>query len=194
MNTTVGRVSVKIALIISVGAIMLAVLAYYILFPPNTSISVYRPGGGTITFSRTGVSLEPPADYYATNGFDRIESYVSRLLVPSTRFKHVSIFTPDGKRGVGLQAWDGKIEAGLTVDWRQDAEKEATIRSFFERLGIAPTRDWLAGDGGVPDATRCLTYPITGNADEVTAITKRILHELYGVSPTEALDIDYSGK
>jgi len=36
--------------------------------------------------------------------------------------------------------------------------------------------------------------PIPGSAAEVTALTKRILQELCGVSPAEALDINYGDK
>jgi hypothetical protein len=54
--------------------------------------------------------------------------------------------------------------------------------------------DYLAGNGGVPDATRILEYPLSGSTVEVTALTKRILQELCSVSPTEALDIKYTAK
>jgi len=184
----------KIALLVFVALIIAAVIAYFLLFPRNTFISLSRPSGGTVTFSRTGVSFEAAPDHYTTNGFDHIEPYVSRLLVPTNEFKFVHVFTPDGNRGFGFSAKDGKVEAGLTVEWRQEAQREAAIRAFFSSLGIAPSRDYLAGNGGVPDATRVLEYPITGSTTEVTALTKRILQELCGVSPTEALDIKYGDK
>ncbi len=181
----------KIALLVVVGIIAVAVVAYFLRFPRDTFISFSRPGGGTITFSRTGVSFEAAPDHYATNGFDRIEPCVSRLLVPANRFKFLHMFTPDGNRGFGLDAKDGVIWADLTVEWRQDAQREAAIRAFFSSLGIAPSQDYLAGNGGVPDATRILDYPVKGNAAEVTALTERILQELCGISPREALDISY---
>lgn len=184
----------KIALLVFVGVIVAAAVAYFLLFPRNTFISLSRPSGGRVTFSRTGVSFEAAPDRYATNGFEHIEPYVARLLVPTNRFKFLNIFTPDGLRGFGLSARDGVVQAGLTVEWRQEAQREAAIRAFFSSLGIAPSRDYLAGNGGVPDATRILDYPITGSTAEVTALTKRILQELCGVSPTEALDIGYREK
>src|SRR6266516_1162615 len=184
----------KIALIIVLGIIVLGVVAYCLFFPRNLHLSFYRPSGGALTFSRTGVSLEAPPDHYATDGFSHIESYVSRLLIPSKRFKSIGIFTPDGNHGFGLNAQDGKVEASLTVEWRQEAEREAAIRGFFSSLGIAPSRDYLAGNGGVPDATRYFSYPIIGSATEVTALTKRILQELCTVSPRDALDISYREK
>jgi hypothetical protein len=179
------------ALLVVVGIIVVAVVAYFLLFPRNTFISLSRPGGGTVTFSRTSVSFKAAPDHYATNGFDHIEPYVSRLLVPTNRFKFMRMFTPDGNRGFGFSARDGVVEADLTIEWRQEAQREAAIRAFFSSLGVAPSHDYLAGNGGVPNATRILDYPVKGNAAEVTALTKRILQELCGVSPTQALDISY---
>ena len=184
----------KITLLVFVGIIVLAVVAYFLLFPRNMFISFSRPSGGKVTFSRTGVSLEAAPDHYASNGFDHIDAYVARLLVPTKQFKFLHMFTPDGTRGFGFRARDGVVEAGLIVEWRQEAQREATIRAFFSSLGIKPSRDYLAGNGGVPDATRILDYPITGSTAEVAALTKRILQELCGVSPTEALDIKYTNK
>jgi hypothetical protein len=184
----------KIALLIFVGVIVVAVVAYLLLFPRNTFISFSRASGGTVTFSQTGVSLEAAPDRYATNGFDHIEPYVSRLLMPTNRFKFLHMFTPDGNRGFGFSARDGVLQAGLTVEWRQEARREAAIRAFFSSLSVAPSRDYLAGNGGVADATRILEYPVTGSTAEVTTLTKRILQELCGVSPTEALDIKYTDK
>jgi hypothetical protein len=184
----------KIALLVFVGITVAAVVAYFLLFPRNTFISFSRPSGGRVTLSRTGVSLEAAPDHYATNGFDHIEPYVARLLVPTNQFKFLNMFTPDGTRGFGFDAKDGVVHAGLTVEWRQESQRETAIRAFFSSLGIAPSRDYLAGNGGVPDATRILEYPVTGNTAEVMTLTKRILQELCGVSPTEALDIKYTNK
>jgi hypothetical protein len=183
----------KVVLLVLLGAIVLAA-AYFLLFPSDGFVILRKPNGGSVTFTRTGVSLEKPPDHYATNGFEHIESYVSRLLVPSGRFKSLSIFTPDGNRGFGLFARDGKVEASLYVEQPQEAERETAIRTFFKSMGIDPSQDYLAANGGVPDATRVLSYPITGGTAEVTVLTKRILQELCGMSPTEALDISYGEK
>jgi hypothetical protein len=113
------------------------------------------------------------------------------LLVPANSFKFLSVFTPDGSRGLGLHARDGVVHVDLNVDWRQESQRETAIRAFFSSLGIAPARDYLAGNGGVADALRILEYPVTGSTAEVTALAKRILQELCGVAPTEALDIRY---
>ena len=184
----------KTVVLVAFGLAAVALAAYVLFFPRNSFINIRRPGGGIITFSRTGVSFQPAPDHFEKNGFDHIEPYVSRLLVPSNRFKFVQIFTPDGNRGFGLTARGGVVEAGLNLEWRQEGQREATIRSFFGSLGVEPSQDYLAGNGGVPDATRILEYPVKGSAPQVTALSRRILQELCGVSPTEALNISYGEK
>lgn len=184
----------RTAVLIALGIAVAAAAAYFLLFPHNLLIITRRSGGSTVTLSRTGVSFEPAPDHFATNGFDHIEPYVSRLLVPTNRFRSLHIFTPDGNRGFGLTARGALVEASLTLEWRREVQREAAIRSFFGSLGIAPSQDYLAGNGGVPDATRLLQYPVKGGAAEVTALTKRILQELCSVSPKEALNIGYGEK
>ena len=160
-------------------------------FPQNTHISFSRADGGRLTFSRTGISFEKGPDRYTTNGFSHIEPYVRRLVVPTNEFKFLSFFTPDGNRGFGLSAKDGVITADLTIECLTEPEREAAIRAFFASLGVAPSRDYLAADGGVSNSTRFLDFPITGTASEVTALTKRVLQELCSISSAEALDISY---
>lgn len=172
----------------------IAIAAYFVFFPRNSFIIFSKPGGGSITFSRRSVSIDAPPDHFLTNGFDHLAPYISRFLTPSHRFKSLSISTPNGQHALLYTARDGKVEAFFSIEWRQKPEQEATIRKFFKSLGITPTVDYLASNGGVPDSTRCLMYPISGNADEVTALTKRILQELCGITPTEAVDIEYQEK
>lgn len=171
----------KSTLIILAIAIVLGVIAYRMLFPCCTFISLTTSNGGGITFSRSGVSIDPAPDHYSSNGLEHIEPYLSRLLVPTNQFKSIAIFTPDGNRGFGLDAQNGIITAGFTVEWRQEGQREAAIRTFFKALQIQPSRDYLAGNGGVPDATRVLEYPVKGTATEITALAKRILQELCAV-------------
>ena len=98
----------------------------------------------------------------------------SRCLLPAVSSQHVHQF--------------------FQTERQHEGEREAAIRASFSSLGIAPSRDYLAGNGGVPDATRVLHYPITGSTAVVTTLTRRILHELCGVSPAEAVDISYGDK
>jgi hypothetical protein len=80
----------KIGLIILFSVMVVAVGAYFLLVPRDILISLKRSGGGAVTFSRTGVSFEAAPDHYATNGFAHIGPYVSRLVVPTNRFKLLS--------------------------------------------------------------------------------------------------------
>lgn len=181
----------KIAVIVVLGAVVAGVFVYCVLVLRNTFIIFRRPGGGALTFSRGGIWLEPPPDRYTENAFQHIETYVSRLFSPSRHLRFVSIFTTAGDRGFGLQAENGEIEALLTVEWRKEPQREGAIRAFFESLNVVPTQDYLAGNGGVPDATRVLAYPLVGSPGQVAALTERILRELCGVTQSEPLDISY---
>lgn len=147
---------------------------------------------GAVTIS--GPEIPPKPDRYNTNGFDSIGPYVSRFLAPSQQFKSLMMFTPGGKRGFMFIARDGRVEAHVMLQRWKGAEKEAIARKFFSSLGIAPSKDYLAGNGGVPDMTRILSYPIQGSAPDVTLLAKRILEELCSISPTEALNITYQEK
>jgi hypothetical protein len=182
----------KIALIFLIVIVVLAIVGYYRYFPRNTHISFSRSNGGFITFSRSGVVLEAPPDQYATNGFDQIESYVTRLCKPNREYRSLGIFTPDGIRGFGLDANEDSMLATLSIEWRKEPQRESKIRSFFEAFGISPVQDYAAGNGAVPNATRVLVFPVKGNASEVASLTKRILEELCMISPTEALEFTYS--
>ena len=101
------------------------------LFPANTFTTIFRDDGSSVTFSRSGVSYDPPPDQYATNGLDHLEPYITRLLVPSSEYKAVLISTPDGSTALSLGARDGKISVDLSVERRQEPELEVAIRSFF---------------------------------------------------------------
>jgi hypothetical protein len=159
--------------------------------PPDFMI-FKRPNGGTVAVSRTGIQLEGPPNRYTVGAFEHIESYVSRLIASSSKSRWVSLFTPAGDRGFALHASDAGVEAHISVEWRDEPQREAAIRGFFDSRGISPTEDYLAGNGDVPDATRLLAYPLAGGSSDVAALTKRILQELCGVSPAEPLNIGYT--
>lgn len=180
-----------------VGAIILVLLgasavAYCLLVPKSTFIIFPRGDGGSVVLSRWRIEFEAPPDHDTVGAFDHIESYVSRLMAEPRKSRWVMIFTPAGDRGFALRGSQEVIEAHLTVEWRQQPKREAAIRAFFDARHIPPIEDYLAGNGGVPDATRLFAYPLTGSPSEVTAITRRILEELCGVSSTEPLNIRYS--
>ncbi|HEY6228702.1 MAG TPA: hypothetical protein VI282_16405 [Verrucomicrobiae bacterium] len=168
-----------------------AVAVYFCLVPANTFITFQRPNGGGITFSRSSVSLEKAPDRYATNGISHIEPYMQKLVAAKGRMPSLSIFTPDHNRGFGLDRMEGRVHASLVIDARTEAKREAKIRAFFKNLGAEPSSDYLAGNGSVSDATRMLSYPVNGNAEQLTALAEKILTQLCGVSTNEALEISF---
>ncbi len=178
--------------LVVLGLTISAVALYYFLFPKYSFYGVKLQSGTTITFSRTGISFESAPDHYAERGIEQVDRYIPNLLEPSKKYKYLHMFTPDGERGFGLSIRNGIVEASLSLELREEREREAKVRKFFRELGIEPSRDYLAANGGVPNATRYLAYPLNANEQEVVVVTKQILQKLCGISPSEALDIKYA--
>jgi len=133
----------------------------------------------------------PEPDSFAADGFSHIESYVARLLNSTARFTSLGIDTPDGKIALGLWQRGGIPEFSLTVEWRQESAREHSIRQFFAERGFACRQDYLAGNGDVPDATRCLTYVAPTDTKIVTQASIDILHNIYGLRESGPLDFTY---
>jgi hypothetical protein len=166
----------------------------YFLVPRGAVLMVRWFGGGYLVVSRTSVGFVSGPDHYVSGAFDHIESHVDRLLAAPRGMRFLRFFTPAGDRGFSLHANGDAVEAYLTVQRSQEPETEAAIRAFFNVLDIRPTQDYLAANGGVPEATRVLAYPLTGSSSEIAALSRRILQEVCGVSPAEPLHIGYSGR
>jgi hypothetical protein len=182
--------------LIVVGALAVAALAFYLLFPPDSFMIIRRPGGGTMTVGRTGVRVEPPPDRYPKNGLDHIGKYLARLLGPSSGFKSLIVATAAGDRACGFWRREGSptLEAVLSVEWRVEPEREARIRSFFSSRNVQPSQDYLSDNGGVTDSTLNLTYPLTGDLPEVTQAAQVILQQLCEISSTDPLNITYTDR
>jgi hypothetical protein len=135
----------------------------------------------------------PEPDSFTSDGFAHIESYVTRLLSSTARFTSLGISTPDGQIALGLWQRGGIPEFSLTVEWRQEPERERerSIRQFFADRGFACREDYLAGNGGVPDATRCLTYSAPPDSEVITRAARDVLHDIYGLRESDALDFSY---
>lgn len=151
-----------------------------------TKYFVHTWKNGAVSVS--GPHIPPRPDRYSTNAFASIEPYISRLLVSSRQSKSLFIFTPHRQRGFVFFAREGRVEVLLALQQSKGAARESAVRKLFSSLGIAPSRDYLA------DMTRVLHYPVHGNASGMTALTIRILQEVFGVSPEDALDITYEDK
>ena len=133
----------------------------------------------------------PEPDSFAADGFSHVEGYVSRLLGSTARFTSLGISTPDEQIAVGLWQRGGVPEFSLTVEWRREPERERSIRQFFADRGFACREDYLAGNGGVPGATRCLTYSAPPDGRIITRVTRDILRDIYGIRESDALDFAY---
>jgi hypothetical protein len=133
----------------------------------------------------------PKPDSFASDGFAHIEAYVSRLLRSSARFTSLIIATPDGQTAVSLWQRGGISEFTLSVEWRSEAEQEQALRRFFSERGLSTSHDYLAGNGGVPDATRCLGHFLPADAQFITALTKDVLRQIYRVREQDALDFTF---
>ena len=57
-------------------------------------------------------------------------SYRSTMASPA-RFTSLMAFSPDQRRGIGLHYTQGQVSIGLTVEWRQETQKEQAIRRLF---------------------------------------------------------------
>lgn len=132
----------------------------------------------------------PRGDYYPENGFDHIESYISRLIASGKERRYVVIFALDGMRGCSLFVDGPTLQVSFIIHSQQNTTREKKIRKFFSSRGATPSKDYLSQDG----RARILQYPFNGNAKKLTAITKTILQELCAVRPTEALSINYREK
>ncbi len=133
----------------------------------------------------------PEPDSFAKDGFSHIERYVTRLLGSTARFTSLEISTPDEQVALGLWQRGGSPEFSLTVEWRQKPEREPSIRQFFADRGFPCRQDYLAGNGDVPDATRCLTYSAPPDSRVITQAARDILHDIYGLRESDALDFSY---
>ncbi len=102
--------------------------------------------------------------------------------------------TADGMKAILVMKDSDGVTMNLTFDVPGDKTKEAKARSFFRALVISPAQDYLAMNGSVPNSIRCVGWPIPGDAASITAITGRVLRELYGISDSEALTVQYEEK
>ena len=170
-----------------IGVLIVLVAALkFILGSDWAYVSVIDEGGNRIGRGRW--RRIPAPDAIASNGISHVDDYIDRLLSSKARSTSLSIFTPDGQRGLGLSRRDGEVIFGFTVEWREEPEQEQAIRKLFKELNIAPSEDYLAGNGNVDDATRVLDYPVPEDSEAISKLCKRVLRHICGIRDEEALD------
>lgn len=133
----------------------------------------------------------PETEQVPAEGLAHVGEYVSRLLGSEAAFASLIIATLDRQRGFLVWRRGGEITVSTHVDWRMDPQREQAIRQFFSSRGLAPTQDYLAGNGGVPDATRCLSYPCGSDARQIADVYRSLLSEVFGVAEAEGLGFCY---
>jgi hypothetical protein len=124
-------------------------------------------------------------------GLSQLQPQVTRLMASKARFTSLLVFTPDHLRGLGLHFTGGQASVSLTAEWQRHPEQEQAIRALFSGIQIQASKDYLAQNGSVANATRILEYPLPADADTATTICKRVLREIYAVRDEEALDYTY---
>lgn len=122
---------------------------------------------------------------------ERLQHCIARLFAPAAQDDYLGIFSTDRERGFSLAKVDGAIQALFIVGRQEEWNNEKKIRSFFDALQTAPTCDTVNNDETDPYASRALAYPVQGDAAELTALTKRILVELCGISPRETIRVSH---
>jgi hypothetical protein len=80
---------------------------------------------------------------------------------------------------------------GLSINWRKEPKREQQIRKIFAKMSIPPSRDYLAGNGTVLDATRILDYSMPRDASFISDLCSRLFLEVFGLSERDGLNITY---
>jgi hypothetical protein len=136
------------------------------------------------------VSVPEPV-HFPSNGFSYIESYVTRLLASSAPFTSLIIGTPDQQTAILLNKKDAIAAIHFSVDWRKEPERERAIRKFFADRKIPTSLDYLAGNGGVSDAMRCLGYKLQSYSGNIATLTQELLQQVYEIDPNSALNFTF---
>jgi hypothetical protein len=133
----------------------------------------------------------PKPDIFKRDGTAQIQSYVSRLLRSTARFASLIIAAPDQQVAVSLWQRGGIPVFSLSLQRRSEPERERAVRQFFSERGLAIFQDYLAGNGDVPDATRCLAYFLTSDCPFITGITQDVLRRIYSVRDQDPLNFTF---
>jgi hypothetical protein len=140
---------------------------------------------------QSGLETYTEPDHFESKGLDHLKTYVQRMAASKNWMSDVTVFTSNGESGFALQKMDGDVTFQITVEWRQQPGQEAKIRAFFKKLGISPTEDYLAGNGGVPDATRVFSWPLPSDPERIETISKEAAKQLCGITDNTPIDIQF---
>lgn len=133
----------------------------------------------------------PKPEVIDHNGLGHTETHIARMLTSRAPKSALIISTLDEQGGLLLFAEEKRVRIGLNIEWRDEPKREQAIRQLFRELKVAPTQDYLASNGGVPDSTRIMEYPLSGNAQEIAGTCQKVLKEIYGAGEEEGLKYSY---
>jgi hypothetical protein len=139
----------------------------------------------------TQMVLIPSPDHVPADGLSRLDSYVARLVASNTGSSSLIVSTPNQQIGLLLMRTGNQVTVGANVEWRSEPQKERAIRTYFQKQGLKPSQDYLAGNGSVPDSTRVLSYPVGSRQKQVSDLCGDLLRQVYGVNEHDPLDYLY---
>ena len=134
--------------------------------------------------------VDVPAATRCPNGFAEIEGFVSRVLASKAPSCWAIFSTKSGNTSISVGSLNGAVTLGLSADARSQAQQKA-IRAFFARRDIAPSQDYLAGNGGRPNATRILSFPMPRDAKAISELATDLLRAVYRLKETTTLDMRF---
>ncbi len=159
--------------------------------------SPYRKGW-VVTVDKNGKQMNDghwfyirQPDYYSSNGLKWIGIYVEKLLRSKAIFSSLIISSIDGRNTVSLWQEKGDITLGLSINWRKEPKREQQIREIFAKISIPPSKDYLAGNGTIADATHVLDYSMPRDASFISDLCSRLFLEVFGLSKRDGLNITY---
>jgi hypothetical protein len=133
----------------------------------------------------------PDPDSTPRYGLSHVGEQVERLFKAAGKRPTLSMFTTDGMRGFGLTRANGQTSVDITVEVAPAAaaepQKEAAIRAYFKSRNLYPTEDYMAANGGIPNATRVLSFPLPGTSEQVTAAATKLLKDIFQIREDEAI-------
>lgn len=135
--------------------------------------------------------LTPSGPILVEHGIHALGGYIEKLL--HARRAKAGLIGCDASRErcFGLISFHRKLHFGVSLDWRRVLQEEARVRQFFAQRGIAPAKDYFAGNGSVPDATRVLEYPLARSTESVCDLIECFLREVYGITDGESMRYHY---
>jgi hypothetical protein len=135
------------------------------------------------------LAFSPAPTRVKRNGIDQVGEYVRRLFNSASPCPSVIIsISIDGAFGVFRK--DGIIGLSVFADVSR-GPSEAAIRDFFNARRISPVRDYLSGEGRVPNPRRHLLYSLPDDCEKITSLVTSYLSEVYKVTRDQGLEFTY---